>query len=137
MFPIPKGRTVVTGHAVAEAPPSIPALAIVVGTTLCMVAAFTHWQFRTGWQMTTGRLAPSSGLRDLFIHIGYAALPNAIAFGSATLALVLMKIAGDSYTQASAYGVVVLGFVFLGSIGWAIKEFHRPTLRRTPSWLDR
>jgi hypothetical protein len=86
--------------------------------------------------MTEGRLVPSTAMRDLMIRLGYAALPNAITFGSGSLALVVMKIAGDSYTQIDAYCVILLAAVFICSAAWGVKEFYRPSRRRTPTWLE-
>ena len=115
--------------------PSAPLFAIVFAALLCVESLLSHWRFRTGWHMTTGRLATKPALRALLVSLGYSALPSAIASGSLTGMFTIMRFRDGRLNTFAADVILLLGIGFLFCSGWAIKEFDRPSRRRTPTWL--
>lgn len=103
-----------------------------LGTVL---GAFSHWRFRTGWQMTSGRLRPRPAMRELLVLLGYPALPSTIGMFSCGLAMTIGRIWWGSHNVLYVGSVLMLAVVSFGAGCWAIKEFNRPTKRRTPDWL--
>lgn len=98
--------------------------------------AFLHWRFATGWQMRHGRLAPRPQTFLLVVSFGYAALPSAIACTAASILLAAGRagLPPEGTVRFAFFGVAV---VFFAASGWSIKEFVRPSDRRTPNWLRR
>jgi hypothetical protein len=118
----------------AESAPAIPLIAIALTVLLLIEAIITHWRFRTGRSIPS-RLGPDTPWRGLLISLGYSALPSALASGSMTGMFAAMRLSGGSPNTFVTYLVLVLGASFLFCAGWAIKEFYRPSSRRTPGWL--
>ncbi|VXB15721.1 hypothetical protein AERO9AM_10567 [Aeromicrobium sp. 9AM] len=54
---------------------------------------------------------------------------------SGTVLLLVGRVWRGSHSWVFGYTVLSLGLVLLGSFVWFVKEFLRPTRRRTPDWL--
>jgi hypothetical protein len=75
-------------------------------------------------------------MRDINIALLYMALPSAILTATGGVFLLVYEYIGahtDSMLHKAA--AICVAVLFIGSGGWAAKEFLRPTKRRTPQWL--
>lgn len=113
----------------------------IVGMAACAIAVvifgFAHWRFRTGWQMTSGRMAPRNAVRDLVLRLGYIALPGLLGTAAAGLFFAVSLTIGGDPNPVQVLAILVLGVVFVVCAIWLAKEFYYPSKRRTPEWLER
>jgi len=99
------------------------------------IGAFNQWRFKTGWQVTSGRMQPTAFVRDVYITLLYTALPMMVVAASGGALFVLTELFEDSRTPVAVQAVIGLIVVFAGASVWLMKEFLRPTRSRTPTWL--
>ncbi|MFL6172413.1 MAG: hypothetical protein ACJ716_05930 [Marmoricola sp.] len=113
----------------------------VLSLVSCVVGAVLfagiHWQFRTGWQMQTGKLAPRDAVRPTVIRLGYTALPGLIGCtAGAVLFAVSLTFGEGNPNPAQGLAVLISALVAGAGAVWLVKEFYAPTERRTPVWLS-
>jgi len=113
---------------------NVPWLLLAGGTFIGMCGLLMHViLFRRG---SAFRFIFGAGgmFEELDLKVGYALLPSSIG-----VLLLTGGMVADQLLPLSNSGerivAIVLAISFLAAGGWAIKEFFRPTLRRTPSWL--
>src|SRR3954454_18548500 len=108
---------------------------IVFGLICFLTSALMHWRFKTGWQMTSGRMKPSPAFYPTYVCLLFAALPMMIGTIGFTAIGVLGRFDLISKSWAWADLMLIAGIVALAGVGWGVKEFYSPTRSRTPAWL--
>jgi len=76
----------------------------------------------------------AGALEELDLKVGYALLPSSIGMLLLTGGMIVDKLLALPHIHERIV-VIVASISFLAAGAWAVKEFFRPTLRRTPSWL--
>ncbi|MCW2751975.1 MAG: hypothetical protein JWR83_3085 [Aeromicrobium sp.] len=123
------------GASSASTAPVIPVWGIVVSGLAVVAYVAIHWRFRTGWSLSSDTLLARPVKRYLVIDLGFTALPGVFGTAAMTGLLLIGRIWRGSHSWVVGYTIVGLGLVLLGSGVWFVKEFFRPTKRRTPDWL--
>ncbi len=67
---------------------------------------------------------------------GYALLPSAIGLTAMTAMFALVCIWGLPTNAWFGYPFLLLGAVAFTAGAWTFKEWHWPSKRRTPAWLN-
>jgi hypothetical protein len=109
--------------------------AIVCGLCCVLIWALMHWRFKSGWQMTSGRMVPSPSFFPTYVCMLYAALPFTIGSVGLTTGLVLGRFDLTSKSWVWADLMLLALTALLAGAGWGVKEFFSPTRSRTPAWL--
>jgi hypothetical protein len=101
------------------------------------VTALLHWRFRTGWHMRDGFLKPPAALFPTYVCLLYAALPFLFAFVGMTGALASGSLANDHPARLTIVLFLFSSILMCAGAAWGLKEFFKPSTRRTPAWLKR
>jgi hypothetical protein len=108
---------------------------IVFGLICTLTSALMHWRFKTGWQMTWGRMIPSPNVYPTYVCMLYAGLPFTIGSLGLTTIGVLGRLDLISTSWVGADLMLLAVMVALAGGGWGVKEFCSPTRSRTPARL--
>lgn len=117
----------------SAAPDALPIWIPATFACAALTCLWLHWQFRSGagWiRKTVGPSRASRGMQAVVLHMG---LPCALA----SLGFALFAPFSFHDLPASLfvpYMIIGLLVIVAGGV-WAWKEFERPTLSRTPTWL--
>lgn len=109
-----------------------PVLVVLWLTLMSALLFAVHVSFRLGRPVS--RWHHPGHMRGIYVQWGYCALPLAVASGSILLMLIVGWIFKPS-PPVLPWPYLPFLLVALAFGLWAYKEFERPTLSRTPSWL--